>query len=592
MMYSEIQTLLNKADFGSLPKLNISILRNVMIESIVPYVRFMAYEMGFEVKIQIGEYDNIVQESMGSKEGLLKRDTDCILVFMKMEALSWKLARNFAVLEPKDIQAELGRIKELLPNILTGIRKQTDGLILWHNFELPLHPALGISDSQNSNGQTGMIQELNDFLRTVLAKTPNAYYVDLNLCLSRLGAKNFYDHRYWHIGRAPYTLEALSDFVHEDFKFIRALKGKNKKCLVLDCDNVLWGGIIGEDNLSGIKLSKTYPGSPYYEFQEEVVNLFHRGILIALCSKNNSEDVWEVFRTHPDMVLKEEHIVASQINWEDKATNLRKIAAHLNIGLDSLVFVDDSEFEVNLIRQILPEVTVIHLPKDKAVEYKDILASCGLFDTLIFSTEDRNRGAMYKIEEERKQLQVQAPDLQGYLKSLEMVVELKFADDFTIPRVSQLTQKTNQFNLTTRRYSEADIKNFIDNKDADVLYLRLLDKFGDSGIVGVCILKYMMNKSFLDTFLLSCRVLNRGIEDVFIIQALELAKKRGCAVTVGEFFPTAKNAQVKDFLPKQGFDESMHIFDLNQPFKAGPSYFKRIDSSINLQHSLMTEEKC
>jgi FkbH-like protein len=434
-----------------------------------------------------------------------------------------------------------------------------------------------------------VIVELNNFLRTALRSAHNAYYVDLNLCLVRLGGKTFYDERYWHIGRAPYSLEALREIASEDFKFIRAFKGKSNKCLVLDCDNVLWGGIIGEDGMSGIKLGKTYPSSPYYEFQQEVVNLYNRGILITLCSKNNAEDVWEVFRNHPDMVLKEKHIVASEINWEDKVTNLKKIAASLNIGLESMVFVDDSEFEVNLVREVAPEVTVIHLPKEKTVEYRNILASCGLFDTLTISEEDRERGTMYKAEAQRKQLQGQVQDLGTYLKSLEMVIEVKFADDFTLPRIAQLTQKTNQFNLTTRRYSEADIKKYMQATDVDVLSLRLTDKFGDSGLVGVCILKYSGQKAVFDTLLLSCRVLGRGVEDIFVIQALKLAKQRGCNSAIGEFYPTAKNSQVKDFFSKQGFEpfsvssneiEGRYLFYLNQPLREEPAFFKEIRSLI------------
>jgi len=567
MKYSEIQQILNKANLGDLPKLNISVLRNVMIESMVPYLKYMAYQMGFEAKVQIGEYDNIVQESMGLKEGLLTDKTDCILIFMKLENLSWKLARNYAALEPNEIQDEIKRVHATVTDTLSGIRKQTKGMILWHSFEIPLYPPIN---------QNGIIQELNKFLQGSLAQLSNAYYVDINLCVSRIGAKVYYDQRYWHIGRAPYSLDALSEIVFEDFKFIRPLKGKNKKCLVLDCDNVLWGGVIGEDGLPGIKLGKTHPGSAYYEFQEEIMNLYHRGILIALCSKNNSEDVWEVFRDHPDMVLKEKNIVASQINWEDKATNIRKIAGQLNIGLDSIVFADDSEFEVNLVRQALPEVTIIHLPKEKTVEYRDILASCGLFDTLTISSEDRQRGEMYKAEVLRRDLQVKAPDLDTYLKSLEMEVEIKSADEFTIPRISQLTQKTNQFNLTTRRYSDAEIKGLADSKESHVLYLKLIDKFGDSGIVGVSILKYRDDKAILDSFLLSCRVLGRGIEDIFIIQTLKLAKQRGSKVLIGEFIPTSKNAQAKDFLVKQGFKGTEPAYDLNQAIRSEPSFFKKI----------------
>ena len=587
--FAEIQEILNKANIEHLSKLNISILRNVTVEPIIPYLKFLAYKIGFAADIRMGDYDNIVQESLGLKEGILKKDTDCVLVFMKLENLSWNLARNFSALAAEDVKNEVMRIQETITNVLAGIRKQTDGMILWHGFELPLYPGLGIWDSQIPVGQTVVITELNKFLRTSLRSVPNAYFVDLNLCLARVGGMTFYDDRYWHIGRAPYSREALCEIASEDFKFIHSLKGKSKKCLVLDCDNVLWGGIIGEDGISGIHLGKTYPGSPYYEFQQEVLNLYNRGILIALCSKNNAEDVWEVFRSHPNMAIKEKHIAAAEINWEDKAINLKRIAANLNIGLESLVFVDDSEFEVNLVRRVIPEVTVLHFPKDKSVEYRNILGSCGLFDTLTVSVEDRERGTMYKAEANRKKLQGQVPDLITYMKSLEMVIEIKFSDDFTLQRIAQLTQKTNQFNLTTRRYSEAEIKKYMEAADVDVLSLRLVDQFGDSGLVGVCILKYIGQRAVVDTFLLSCRVLGRGVEDVFIIQALKMAKQRGCEAVIGEYYPTKKNAQVKDFYQKQGFEpfsqptndsEQRFIFPMNQSISEEPSYFKEIRSFV------------
>jgi FkbH-like protein len=589
LTYAEIQDIVNKAEIGHLPKLSISILRNVIVESIVPYLKFLAYKIGYAAEIQMGDYDNIVQESLGIRDGILKKETDCILIFLKLENLSWNLARNYSALREREIQDEVTRIQGVITNILSGIRKQTDGMILWHGFEIPLYAGLGIWDSQVPGGQTEVIPALNNYLRTALHSFPNAYYVDLNLCLARVGGKAFYDERYWHIGRSPYSREGLCEIASEVFKFIRSLKGKNKKCLVLDCDNVLWGGVVGEDGVSGIKLSKTYPGSPFYEFQQEVMNLYNRGIIVALCSKNNSEDVWEVFRSHPDMVLKEKNIAVAEINWDDKVTNLRKIAANLNIGLDSIVFVDDSEFEVNMVRNAIPEVEVLHLKKDKTVEYRNILASCGLFDTLTISAEDRERGAMYKVEAQRRQMQGQASDLETYLQSLEMVIEVKVADNFTLPRIAQLTQKTNQFNLTTRRYSEADIKTYMDATDIDVLSLRLMDKFGDSGLVGVCILKYSAKNAVIDTFLLSCRVLGRGIEDVFVIHALRLSRQRGCEAVIGEFYPTAKNAQVGEFFPKQGFElfppssngaVRRYLFPLNKSIREEPAYFKEIRSRV------------
>ncbi|MBK7917804.1 MAG: HAD family hydrolase [Chloroflexi bacterium] len=345
----------------------------------------------------------------------------------------------------------------------------------------------------------------------------------------------------------------MGEIADEVFKFIRVTKGKIKKCLVLDCDNTLWGGIIGEDGLAGIKLGKTYPGSPFYEFQQEILNLHHRGVILALCSKNNEADVWEVFHNHPDMVLKQEHIAAAQINWNDKASNLRQIASDLNIGLDSLVFVDDSEFEVNLVQQNLPEVEVIHLPATKSVHYRDILASYSGFDTLTLTEEDKKRGAMYRAEVTRNKLRQEVTDLASYYQSLEMVAEINFADTFTIPRIAQLTQKTNQFNLTTRRYTEADVTAMVESPSVDIISLRLGDSFGDLGLVGVCILKYDQTWAEIDTFLLSCRALGRMAEDLFLGHVLELVKVREFHLVKGTYLSTRKNAQVKDFYVKQGF---------------------------------------
>lgn len=553
MPFSQLQKKLASEDLTVLPRLNIAILRNVTIEPIETYLRYFAYETGFNAKVRFGEYDNIFQEAVAGQGEIITDDLDYILIFAQLETLAPGFVSNFTSLTKDDIESEKTCIKNYISSVLNGIRKQTNAVILWHSFELPQHPALGILDSQMDDGQSEVIIELNRITRDLLKKTGNSYLVDMNRSIARLGIKEFYDKRYWHIAKSPYSRLAIAEIAKEDLKFIRALKGKNKKCVVLDCDNVLWGGVIGEDGLAGIKLSKTYPGSVYCEFQKEVLNLYNKGVLIAICSKNNQEDVWEVFQNHPDMVLKEEHIATAQINWEDKATNLRRIAQHLNIGLDSLVFVDDSDFEINLIQQVLPEVTVIHLPKEKAVDCKDILASCGLFDALICSAEDKKRGAMYKAEAERKKLVTQAIDLKSYYKSLEMVATIDLADDFSKPRIAQLTQKTNQFNLTTKRCSETDINEFAESQYSDVLYLRLKDRFGDMGIVGVCILVYEKNTAVFDAFLLSCRALGRKVEDVFLGECLRLCQLRNIKTATGQYFPTAKNMQVKEFFQKRGF---------------------------------------
>jgi FkbH-like protein len=589
LTYSQIQETLNAVDASNLPELNIAVLRNIMLEPIEPYLRYEALQAGYRARISFGGYDNIFQEAVGGDSQLFEKKINCILVHTHLETLSPNLARTFAGLTRAQTEAEIARLQEFINAVLAGVRRQTDGMILWHSFEIPLYPALGIRDAQ-IEGQAAIIRSLNEFLRQKLAETPNAYFVDLSLCRSRVGASGFYDRRYWQIARAPYGRDALREIASEDFKFTRALLGRNRKCLVLDCDNTLWGGIIGEDGLAGITLGRNYPGSAFYEFQQEILNLHQRGVIVALCSKNNEADVWEVFRKHPDMVLSEDHIAASRINWEDKVSNLRQLALELNIGLDSMVYADDSEFEVGLVRRELPEVAVIHMPANKTFDYAHLLASCGYFDTLTISEEDLKRSDMYRAESARKQLQGQATDMESYYNSLAMVVNIRLADDFSVPRIAQLTQKTNQFNLTTRRYTEADIERMRDSDTSDVLYLRLSDNYGDSGIVGACLLHYEQDRAILNSFLLSCRVLGRGVEDVLLIHALRLAQKRGCQLAIGEYCATSKNDQVKLFYQRQGFqaiDGSTHQADmvfqyrLNQELRREPAYFKAINSDVD-----------
>jgi FkbH-like protein len=589
LTYSQIQEKLSQTDLRTLPELKIAILRNIMLEPIEAYLRYGAFELGYRASVKFGEYDNIVQEAIGGGADLLAEKLDYVLVFDYLETLSRNLSRNFAALTTDEVAAEIERIQAHIDLVIDGLRRQTDATILWHSWELPAHPVLGILDGQIDGGQTASIARLNDYLRRKLRQTPNSYFVDLNALMAQVGEPHWYDLRYWHIGRAPYTRAAMREIARHDLKFMRARLGKSRKCLVLDCDNTLWGGIVGEDGLEGIKLGKTYPGSAFYEFQQEILNLHRRGVIIALCSKNNEADVWEVFRNHPDMLLKEEHIAAAQINWDDKAANLRRLAADLNIGLDSMVYVDDNKFETGLVSREIPEIAVIHLPPNNSVAYASMLAGCGYFDQLTLSSEDVNRGGMYRAEAIRKNLQAQATDLKSYFQSLEMIVDIHLADDFAVPRIAQLTQKTNQFNLTTRRYSEADIARLRNDSAADVLYLKLSDQYGDSGIVGVCIVRYAGGRALFDSFLLSCRVLGRGVEEVFLSRALNLARRRGCDLAVGEYYPTSKNQQVKLFYARQGFHEieaassgaeKVFHYRLDQAPREEPAYFKSINTDF------------
>jgi FkbH-like protein len=584
MKLTEIKKALREMSTDLMPPLNVSILRNATIEAIEPYHRYLAARMGFNAHVKFGNYDAVWQEAVSGAPDLLSDAVNSVVVATYFENLSPSLARDFAGLSAEAVEAEVERIETFSRDVLQGIRRQTSAMVLWHGWELPGYPSLGVLDNQMPGGQWATIVRLNLFLRELLASTVNAYFIDTPSCLMRLGRDRYFDFRHWHMARAPYTGEALAEFAGEHYKHIRAAWGKNKKCLVLDCDNTLWGGIVGEDSISGIFIGQGYPGSAFLDFQREVLALHQRGVIIALCSKNNEADVLEVLRTHPDMLIRESHLSTWQVNWDDKATNLARIGEDLNIGLDSIVFMDDSAFEINLVKQMLPQVEAVHLPLGQASEYAHILASCGYFDTLTISDEDRRRGTMYREEADRKRLHRSAPDINSYLQSLEMVLSVQRVDRIILPRVAQLTQRTNQFNLTTHRYTEEDIERFL-SLGNEVLCLRVVDRFGDAGIVGACILKISGDTVSIDTFLLSCRVLGRKIETAFLTKALEVARSRGCVRAIGKYIATAKNAQVATFYTDHGFvqqtkeaTESCNFeLDISTGVPNIPEVFKKID---------------
>ncbi len=584
----EIESQLEDPRLQDMPPLKIAVLRNVTMEPIEPYLRYVAYQNKWNAKIKFGDFDNLIQEALGDTPLLFCKALDVVLVFSLLEQLSTHISSCFTSLSAEGLEKEVGRISEYFQAAIQGIRRQTDAMILWHGIETPLYPAFGIYDPQMRRGQTETVAGLNSILRETLSKVPNAYFVDMDNCRARIGGSEFYDSRFWHIARIPYSRKSFANIAAEDFQFIKALKGRMKKCLVLDCDNTLWGGVVGEDGLNGIKLGHNYPGSAFLDFQREVVSLFHRGVIIALCSKNNEEDVWEVFEKHPDMLLKREHIAAARINWNDKSSNLKELSTELNIGIDSFVFADDSDFEVGLIRDRLPELGFIHLNKEKPLEYKQQLLQCGFFDAISFTEEDRNRGKAYFSEASRRQMRNNAEDLEGYYSSLQMKLEIGRADEFTIPRIAQLCQKTNQFNLTTRRYTEADIHQFSMSPKCDVFWIRVSDKFGDLGIVGACILRYGERQVLVDTLLLSCRTLGRGIEKKFLEEALNAAHLKGAKLAVGEYVKTQKNSQTAGFYLDQGFHETLGENDgdrktFQKDISAFPTpqqgYFAEIDRS-------------
>lgn len=534
-------------------KCNVAFLSNFTFDTLIPLINGEMANQGLSSNSFLPDFDSIPNTVLDPNSGLYKFEPNYILITHWLDTLSSILTKSFTSSSSESVETELDRLSVYFKSLFSSIRKKSNAIILINNFPLPEKTTLGILDIQADHSNIQAILKLNDILHSTAREFNSVYIVDYFSLFARIGYDNSYDSKYWHMARYPFGRKAMLPIANEYGKFFRALTGKSKKCLVLDCDNTLWGGVIGEDGLAGIKIGDSHPGQSFRDFQHEIVNLYHRGIILALCSKNNESDVFEVFENHTDMVLKKEHLTTWQINWDDKATNLKRIASDLNIGVDSLVFIDDNPFECNLIKEQLPEVSVIQVEKNTTLLSKQLLQG-GLFDTLTFSNEDKNRNKMYRSEKTRKQLQESSNSLEDYLKSLKLKVFIEHSGIEQVSRIAQLTQKTNQFNLTTQRYSEEDINSFRESKNCDVYYMKLEDKVSDLGIIGVAIIKKCNNIADIDTLLMSCRALGRGAERAFISKIVkEIFRDATIEKITGKFIPTTKNGQVRNLLSDTNF---------------------------------------
>ena len=350
------------------------------------------------------------------------------------------------------------------------------------------------------------------------------------------------------------SIDALPYFAHSVIQIICAFRGSIKKCIVLDLDNTIWGGIIGDDGIENIQIGELGIGKAFSEFQYWIKKMQQRGIIIAVCSKNDESVAKEPFEKHPDMVLRLKDIAVFIANWENKADNINHIQKILNIGFDSMVFMDDNPFERNMVRENIPQITVPELPEDPAL-YLDYLYSLNLFETVSASDEDSQRTIQYQKEAERMVFQESFANENDFLKSLNMCSEVKPFDNFTIPRVAQLSQRSNQFNLRTVRYTEDDIKQIVSSEKYITLSFTLEDKFGDNGLICAIILEKQTDTAlFIDTWFMSCRVLKRGMESYVMNTIIEIAREKGFSTIIGEYIPTSKNGMVKEHYKDLGFN--------------------------------------
>ena len=555
-------------------KLKVALLSSFTLNGLNEILHVKCSDMGVRYQSYISGYNQYNQELLNPESDYYKFCPDITFLILDIRNFLGDNFHNFHILSD-DAKKEFAKEKiNHLENIIQNFEKNSNSKLVITNFNIPSYSPNGIIESKIKFGLHEMIEKINNSLRDI-SKTHNSIYVyDFNQFVSKHGEKNIFDYRQFHLGDIQITFNFMSYFGYELMSYIKSITGTNRKCIVLDLDNTLWGGVVGEDGFDGIELAQTANGKAFVDFQKEVLSLWQQVIILAINSKNNFDDAMKVIHEHPEMILREKNFANIQINWNDKAQNLLQISDEINIGLNSIVFFDDDKLNQTRIKQEFPEVLTIELPEDPS-EFSPLLKELNDFNVLQRTDEDTKRGQMYTEQRKRKELEKSVSNLDDFLKELDIKVKMKKSNEFLIPRISQLTLKTNQFNLTTRRYQEEEIKNFSSNTKFIVGCAQVLDKFGDNGITGVYIIKKNDKSWLIDTFLLSCRIMGRGVENAILSQILLDAQKNGIDEIQAEFIPTQKNQPAENFLSDFGFkkQDEMWIYKLNNEIKL-PNHLK------------------
>lgn len=530
----------------------VAVLRSFTLEPVIPFLRARCFAAGIDATVHVGGFNLYAQELLDPGSPLDEFAPDVGILAVRTADVVPSLWDDFTSLPTAEVDEVVEKTLADFRLWVEAFRRRTLAHLIVHTLELPAYSAGGVLDRQQTFGQQEAIQRINLGLHQFALEHPGIYLLDYDALVARYGRLRWQDQRRWLTVRLPIVAEGLIQLADEWMRFIRPLTGKVCKALVVDLDDTLWGGVVGEDGLEGIQLGVEYPGAAYRACQRAILDLYHRGVILAVCSKNNREDALEVLSKHPGMLLRPEHFAAMRINWDDKVENLRQIAQELNIGLDTMAFLDDSSVEREAVRSQLPEVAVIDLPDDPML-YGRALRESPLFERLALFEEDAVRGRYYTEQRQRSELQRSARSLEEFYASLQMRTEIAPADRPALARVAQLAQKANQFNLTTRRRTEQDLLQLTQDPRVRVLAMWLSDRFGDSGLVGAAIVCREGDCCEIDTFVLSCRAIGRTVETALLARVADDARREGAARLRGWFLPTKKNAVARDFYARHGF---------------------------------------
>ena len=550
MTFQELKKLAKHTP-AELPVIKIALIGDTATQFLATAIRGTGVERGYQIDLFEAEYNQVERQFLDPTSELYQSDADYIVLFQSTH----KLGERHSLLSPDQQESlaeeRLAFVASICENPLLANKK-----IICLDYPEIEDTVFGSYATKVSASLTYQVRKLNMGLMDLSQQYANLFICDIAGLQNKLGRDLMFAPNVYVSTEMVLSIDALPYVAGRVMDIVCAIKGQFKKCLILDLDNTVWGGVIGDDGLEGIQLGHGLGiGKAFTEFQMWVKKLKQRGIIICVASKNNEETAKEPFEKHPDMILKLEDIAVFQANWETKVDNIRTIQQILNIGFDSMVFLDDNPFERNIVRENIPDITVPELPEDPG-EYLEYLYSLNLFETASYSQADKDRTKQYQVEAKRVSLQKTFSNEADFLKSLDMVSVVSGFNAFNTPRVAQLSQRSNQFNLRTVRYTEADIEALAQDPDVIDLSFTLEDKFGDNGLIAVIIMKKQDAETlFIDTWFMSCRVLKRGMEDFTLNTMVEAAREKGFKRIIGEYLPTPKNKMVEGHYPGLGFEK-------------------------------------
>ena len=544
----ELKSYLKK-DIANYPSFKVAVVGDTATQLLCTAIRGTGALRGYNIDLFEAEYNQVERQFMDPTSDLYQFDADFIVVFQSTHKLGEHHSALSAERQASLAEERLQFVAGICSNPALAGKK-----IIYFNYPEIEDTVFGSYANKVESSFSYQVRKLNYELMRLSQQFPNLFICDIAGLQNKFGRDQMFAANVYTSTEMVLSIDALPYVASRVMDIVCAIKGQFKKCLILDLDNTVWGGVIGDDGLEGIQLGHGLGiGKAFTEFQMWVKKLKQRGIIICVASKNNEETAKEPFEKHPDMVLKLDDIAVFQANWDTKVDNIRTIQQILNIGFDSMVFLDDNPFERNMVRENIPGITVPELPEDPA-EYLEYLYSLNLFETVSYSNLDKDRTKQYQVEAQRVSLSKTFTNEADFLKSLNMVSVVSGFTKFNTPRVAQLSQRSNQFNLRTVRYTDADIEALANDPNVIDLSFTLEDKFGDNGLIAVVIMKPQDKDTlFVDTWFMSCRVLKRGMENFTLNTMVEKAKAAGYKKIIGEYLPTPKNKMVEEHYPGLGF---------------------------------------